>query len=266
MPKRAFANNSCVACGACVKACPFGAIGIRDGVIAHVDANRCIGCGACARTCPAETIEIRTVNSSAPTRVRPVKAERKRHWYDYLFILTPLYLALGFFNILFAWIGLAFFLIPLVMAIAGKGKTYCNRYCDRGQFFTLLGERLHLSRRLTLPRWIRSRAFRYGFLLFFMAMFANMLFVTWMVFSQARDLGQSVQLLWTFSVPWSWAYPIAVQPGVAQFAFGFYSMMLTSNIIGLVVMALFRPRAWCVFCPMGTMTQLISKARAPKEA
>ena len=28
-------------------------------------------------------------------------------------------------------------------------------------------------------------------------------------------------------------------------------------------MALFKPRSWCVFCPMGTMTQLICKLRAP---
>ena len=52
---------------------------------------------------------------------------------------------------------------------------------------------------------------------------------------------------------------------MAQFAFGFYSLMLTSNLIGWIVMALFKPRSWCVFCPMGTMTQLICKLRAPRE-
>ena len=38
--------------------------------------------------------------------------------------------------------------------------------------------------------------------------------------------------------------------------------MLTSTIIGLVVMALFQPRTWCSFCPMGTMTQTICKLKA----
>ena len=28
---------------------------------------------------------------------------KRNHWYDYLWVLTALYLALGFFNILFAW-------------------------------------------------------------------------------------------------------------------------------------------------------------------
>ena len=27
-------------------------------------------------------------------------------------------------------------------------------------------------------------------------------------------------------------------------------------------MILFKPRSWCVYCPMGTMTQLICKGKA----
>lgn len=63
----------------------------------------------------------------------------KKHWYDYLWIVTPIYLGLGFFNILFAWLGMLFFCLPLLIAIFGGSKLYCNRYCDRGQFLGLLG-------------------------------------------------------------------------------------------------------------------------------
>ena len=41
---------------------------------------------------------------------------KRNHWYDYLWVLTALYLALGFFNILFAWLGLLCFFIPLITA------------------------------------------------------------------------------------------------------------------------------------------------------
>ena len=51
---------------------------------------------------------------------------------------------------------------------------------------------------------------------------------------------------------------------VAQFSFGFYSLMLTSLLIGLIVMIFFKPRTWCAFCPMGTMTQAICKLRNRK--
>jgi hypothetical protein len=32
--------------------------------------------------------------------------KEKKRWYDYLWIFSSVYLTLGFFNILFAWIGL----------------------------------------------------------------------------------------------------------------------------------------------------------------
>lgn len=114
-----------------------------------------------------------------------------------------------------------------------------------------------------MPRWMVSKWFRYGFLAFFMTMFLVMLWNTWLVFAGAQDLKQVVTILWTIKVPWQWAYHGTLfSDGVAQFAFGFYSVMLTSTILGLVTMLLFKPRSWCIYCPMGTMTGLICKAKA----
>ena len=189
------------------------------------------------------------------------KNGRKRPWYEYLWIVTPIYLGLGFFNILFAWLGMIFFCLPLIIALAGGGKLYCNRYCDRGRFFALLGGKLGLSRRRPTPRWLGSKWFRYGFLIFFFAMFFQMLFVTYLVGAGQQELGQMVKLFWTFRLPWQWAYHGGAAPWVAQFAFGFYSVMLTSTVLGLVTMVLCKPRSWCVYCPMGTMTQLICKVK-----
>ena len=187
--------------------------------------------------------------------------KQKKHWYDWLWIVTPIYLGLGFFNIAFAWLGLIFFCLPLFISIFGGGKLYCNRCCDRGQFLGLLGKKLKLSRNRPTPRWTRSKWFRYGFLIFFFAMFFQMLWVTYLVGSGAANLQEFVKLFWTFQVPWNWAYHGGLAPWVAQFAFGFYSLMLTSTLIGIIVMVIFQPRTWCVFCPMGTMTQLICKLR-----
>ena len=63
---------------------------------------------------------------------------------------------------------------------------------------------------------MKSKAFRYGFLAFFFAMFFLMLWNTYLVFAGVRDLGQAVTLLWTFKLPWNWAYhgPL-FHPGVA---------------------------------------------------
>lgn len=51
-------RDVCVACGACVKECKFGAITIKDGVYAKVNEDRCVGCNKCAKICPASVIEM----------------------------------------------------------------------------------------------------------------------------------------------------------------------------------------------------------------
>ena len=48
----------CVACGACVKACPRGAIAVWRGCYAQVDGAKCVGCGLCAKACPAGCIAV----------------------------------------------------------------------------------------------------------------------------------------------------------------------------------------------------------------
>ena len=187
----------------------------------------------------------------------------KKHWYDYLWIFSSIYLILGFVNIIFAWIGLICFFVPLAISIVKGNKAYCNKYCGRGQLFNLLGNKLKLSRNRDIPKFIRSKWFRYGFLTFFMVMFANMLFSTYLVFEGSRNFKEVVTLLWTIKMPWQWAYHgTLVSPWVVQFAFGFYSVMLTSTVLGLITMILFKPRSWCVYCHMGTMTQMICKANS----
>ncbi len=178
----------------------------------------------------------------------------KKRWYDYLWIFSSIYLALGFFNILFAWLGLICFFLPLAIAIIGGNKSYCNKYCGRGQLFELLGEKLGLSLQKVPPAFLRAKWFRYGFLVFFMTMFMLMIYSTYLVFKGAT-LEEAVTLLWVFKLPWQWTNTSSVAPWAAQFAFGFYSVMLTSTVLGLISMILFRPRSWCVYCPMGTMTQ-----------
>ena len=185
---------------------------------------------------------------------------KKKRWSDYLWIAELLYLVLGLCNILFAWLGMLFFTIPLLIAVFGGSKAYCNRYCGRGQLLGLLGGKLGLSRNAPPPRFLRSRWFRYGFLAFFLVMFGWMLYGTWRVFSGA-PLSQTVTLLWVFKLPWQWAAVEAAPPWMAQFAFGFFGVMLTSTVLGLATMLLFRPRSWCVYCPMGTMTQGICRLR-----
>lgn len=189
---------------------------------------------------------------------------RKKKWNDYLWIFTIIYFSLSIFNILFAWLGMICFITPLLFALIPGNKGYCNNYCGRSQLLTLLGTKFKLSRNKPTPKFLYSKWFRYGFLIFFMTMFMLMLFNTYQVF-KGKPLQEVVTLLWTFKLPWNWADLSGVTPWVAQFSFGFFSVMVTSTVIGLAAMALYKPRTWCSFCPMGSMTQAICKIKAGTE-
>lgn len=149
-----------------------------------------------------------------------------------------------------------------VTAAAGcwkRRKELLYHYCGRGQLMQRLGNRFSAQR--ACPGWLRSRWFRYGFLLFFLSMFASMLYMSYAVL-QGKPLSASITLLWTVRIPWF--VKSGAQDWILQFAYGFYSLMLTSTMLGILTMLVYKPRTWCVYCPMGTMTQMACRVKKRK--
>jgi heterodisulfide reductase subunit A len=56
------ATDACTACGKCLDACPYGAIGMTSLAgreIAAISATACKGCGGCVPVCPEDAIDLR---------------------------------------------------------------------------------------------------------------------------------------------------------------------------------------------------------------
>ena len=52
----------------------------------------------------------------------------KKHWYHYLWIYSLCFFIAGFFNILFAWLGLISFILPLIFAIGNAPTALVRLY------------------------------------------------------------------------------------------------------------------------------------------
>lgn len=50
-------SERCVGCGACVPACPFGALAMGETLVV-CDGDRCTGCGACVPVCPVDALAL----------------------------------------------------------------------------------------------------------------------------------------------------------------------------------------------------------------
>ena len=97
-------------------------------------------------------------------------------------------------------------LVPLGIAIFGENKFFCKYLCGRGQLFSKLGGDLKCSRNKPILRWVSSKWFGYGFLIFFLTMFGNMVFQTYLVCAGASSLREAIKRFRNFRVPWGWTY------------------------------------------------------------
>lgn len=158
----------------------------------------------------------------------------KTRWSDFFWVAKVIVLLLPLYNIQFAWLALAFMAAPFLVTLIANNKTYCNNYCGRGQLYQLIGGKLLLSLNRPPPRFLRAPWFRYGFFALFLVRFGMMLY--------------------------------SVTPGTAESAAQLERLMLMTLALGLAAMVLFRPRSWCVCCPMGTMTQAMCRLRHGKDA
>ena len=95
------------------------------------------------------------------------RSMKKKHWYDYLWIWSILYFFLGFFNILFAWLGMIDFLVPVLIAVIGGNKWFCNNLCAVASFLLKSAENGSAHAIKKRRNGWRRRAFVMGFSYFF---------------------------------------------------------------------------------------------------
>lgn len=162
----------------------------------------------------------------------------------FLFIITLIYFALGFVNILFAWLGLICMALPLFFLFKDNRKTWCQGMCPRSCLFTQCG-RLTKNYSYKTPIYFVKGNFKWIMLGYFAVSMAVIIFTTIMV--GIGKIQPAYQLRFLLVIPIPLVLPQMITfDGVAlwlyQFAYSMYSMMMTTSVLGLIMALVFKPR------------------------
>ncbi|MDF2675944.1 MAG: putative rane protein [Bacillota bacterium] len=176
----------------------------------------------------------------------------------YLFIITLVYFILGFVNIHFALLGLICMLLPFVLLIKTKKKTYCQGYCPRSNLYTKAGK-ITLKNSRKTPMFFIKGKMKWIMLSYFGI---NLFFIVMSTIRVASDFMvplEQLRFLVVFKIPFSMVQLIEfnnVLPWITHLSYRFYSMMLTTTTIGLILALIYKPRTWCTICPISTISEV----------
>lgn len=185
----------------------------------------------------------------------------KQFWVKYAYFFTLSFFILGFFNIIFAWLGFFCIIMPFVFAVKDKKNSWCQGYCPRSNLFTKLFRNINLINKPT-PKFLLNGKGKTVMLVYFLFNFFVIFMSTLMVVLDKREPLEKIRFLIAFKLPWN--IPQLLDVGimsdwVIHLGFRVYSMMFTTVILGLLLGLFYKPRTWCLICPMGNLTNTMLK-------
>ncbi len=169
-----------------------------------------------------------------------------------LYFVTILILLLGLININLTLIGLTCFILPFYFYFKYKDKIWCKYICPRSGFFTKIISKVNLGKKS--PKWLISKNTKYGVLAYFMIFMLFAVVTTVMVAFELRVPSQQVKFLVIFKVPFLQIFEFHINDWMTNLSYSIYSMLLTSTTVGIVLGIIFKPKTWCVVCPINTLT------------
>jgi polyferredoxin len=156
------------------------------------------------------------------------KINFKKMFLDNIWVYLVIYFAVTLMYPIFGIVALLCMLAPVIYS-AFHGRKWCGWFCPRGNFNDNVLEKISFKRKY--PEVIKKTWFRVLFFVILMTSFTVQLFF-------AKNLSM-VGLI-------------------------FFRMVFITTIIGIVLGIIYKHRAWCMFCPMGSLSTWV--ASVPKFA
>ncbi len=143
-----------------------------------------------------------------------------------LYWILLVYLVVGYFYPIIGFIAIICMIAPVAFAVR-KGRWWCGNACPRGNFYDRLLAKY--SPHKPIPAFVRTVGFRVFIVLFIFTMFGIQMYRAW---GDWDDMGRV-----------------------------FWTIILITTIVGVILSFIYAPRTWCSFCPMGTLSSWVSPRR-----
>ena len=178
-----------------------------------------------------------------------------RNYQNTLFLITPIFFALGFIHISLALLGILCFTIPLIQYKIYHQQIWCKYYCPRAGLFVKLLTKVSLHK--PLPKIMRGPRLKKFFLTYFTL---NLFFASMSTLMVSLGRMEAMEYLRFFIIlPLPFEFPqllnLSFPSPLLHFSYRIYSMMFSTTVIGIILGFLYLPRAWCTICPMMSLTK-----------
>ncbi len=158
-------------------------------------------------------------------------------------------------HISFALVGFLCFVIPFVQYYIYKDKVWCKYVCPRAGYFSRVIGKINLG--MKVPKLFKKVGLKRGGVVIYFAI--NLFFVimsTIMVSLGRVNPIEQIRFLIAFTLPFELPQVMTfeISDWLSHLGYRVYSMMFTSVIIGSIIGILYKPRTWCMICPVNTLT------------
>lgn len=181
--------------------------------------------------------------------------------HKYLFLGTVSFFLLGFINIHFSLLAMVCMTFPIILLLRDRKKTWCQGYCPRASLYTTCGKKKKLSGLKTPQFFIRGNM-KWIMLAYFGI---SLTFIIMSTLGVARGIRLPMEYLrFLILIPLPFEMPqlfdiINIVPWLTHLSYRFYSMMMTTTVLGLFLALVYKPRTWCTICPIATVSDVITK-------
>ncbi|MBO5233181.1 MAG: 4Fe-4S binding protein [Prevotella sp.] len=143
-----------------------------------------------------------------------------------LYWILLAYLVAGYFYPVIGFLAVICMIAPVAFAVR-KGRWWCGNACPRGSLYDKVLYRYSPHR--PIPEFVRTKGFRIFMVIFIFTMFGIQMYRAW------GDWNAMGRVFWT--------------------------IILVTTVVGVILSFIYAPRTWCSFCPMGTLSSWVTPRR-----